>query len=180
MTTNVVRNDLDTASRTMPYHFESTRTLSAPAAVAFAYLDDHTRLAAHMSQSSWMMAGSRMSIETDDADGHATGSVIQIKGRILGLRLSVDEIVTEHSAPDRKVWQTIGTPRLLVVGDYRMGFAIAAQENVSSLRVFIDYALPKSWPARWLGRVLGAFYARWCTDSMANDAASHFQREVRS
>lgn len=162
----------------LPYHRETVRPVSASADAVFAYLDDHARLAAHMSKASWMMAGSHMNIETDDAGGRAPGSHIRMQGALLGLHLSLDEVVTEHFAPERKVWQTVGTPRLLVIGHYRMGFAITAQGNASSLRVFIDYALPSSWPARWLGLLLGAFYARWCTDSMANDAARHFEQRL--
>ena len=121
-----------------------------------------------------MMAGSKMSIRTDAASGQVLGSMISLRGRILGLRLSVDEVVTERIVGAGKTWQTVGTPRLLVIGHYRMGFAIAADGAVSVVRVFIDYALPDALPARWLGHLFGGFYARWCTDTMVHDAARHF------
>jgi len=116
-----------------------------------------------------------MTLETDGAGGREPGSLIRIRGRFLGLRLLVDEVVTDHVAPTRKAWRTVGTPRLLVIGHYQMGFVITDQGDQSGLRVFIDFALPDRWPERWLGRLLGRWYARWCTDSMANDAARHFQ-----
>lgn len=161
-------------------HCETALPLQASAATAFTYLDDHARLSAHMSKSSWMMAGSQMSIETDAAAGRAVGSLIKIRGAFLGLRLSVDEVVSERTAPARKVWKTTGTPRLIVIGHYAMGFEVTPHAERSSLRVFIDYALPESWPARWLGRLLGRMYARWCTDSMANDAMRHFRNDTTS
>ena len=74
----------------------------------------------------------------------------------------------------RKVWQTTGVPRLLVIGRYEMGFEITPRGASSLLRVFIDYVLPETPLARWLGRLLAALYARWCTESMAEDAAKHF------
>jgi hypothetical protein len=43
------------------------------------------------------------------------------------------------------------------------------------LRVFIDYALPAGTFGRWLGRLFGASYARWCTGTMAADAAASFE-----
>ena len=160
---------------TLPNHAETTVRLPASPSAAFGYLDDHARLSSHMSRSSWMTAGSRMTIESDAAKGQAIGSVIRLRGRMLGTRLSVDEVVSDRKVPDGKTWETIGTSHLLVIGQYRMGFAISAQGQESVLRVFIDYALPETWPARWLGRLLGRFYARWCTVSMAKDAARHFQ-----
>lgn len=161
---------------TLPNHGETTMRLPASPAEVFGYLDDHARLSAHMSRSSWMMAGSRMTIETDAARGQAIGSVIRLRGRMLGIRLSVNEVVSDRQVPHSKAWETIGTPHLLVIGHYRMGFAISAQGQESVLRVFIDYALPKTWPTRWLGRLFGRLYARWCAASMANDAVRHFQQ----
>ncbi len=58
----------------LPYHFESTVEVSAAAVAVFAHLDDHSRLSAHMSNSSWMMAGSRMAIELDGSEGRAFGA----------------------------------------------------------------------------------------------------------
>ncbi len=63
---------------------------------------------------------------------------------------------------------------LLVIGHYRMGFELLPQRNGSMLRVFIEYALPERVPARWLGRLFGLYYARWCTQQMVNDAVKHF------
>ena len=40
------------------------------------------------------------------------------------------------------------------------------------------YALPESGLPRWLGRMLGARYARWCTRRMANGAATHFEKPL--
>ena len=159
----------------LPYHFESTAEVSAAADAIFLHLDDHIRLSAHMSSSSWMMAGSRMAIELDASEGHAVGATIRLSGRVLGIPLCVEETVTERRSPLRKVWETTGTPRLLVIGQYRMGFEITPKGQASQLRVFIDYALPDGLFSRWAGRFFGRFYARWCTQRMAEDTAKHFK-----
>ena len=78
-----------------------------------------------------------------------------MSGTILGIHLFLDEVVTQHDPPYRKAWQTVGTPRLLVIGHYRMGFEINAETGGSKLRVFIDYALPASPSTRWLGTMQG-------------------------
>jgi hypothetical protein len=127
-----------------------------------------------MSESSWMMGGGKMTIELDAPKGQAVGSMIRLRGRVLGLTLGVDEAVTERVAPVRKVWQTVGEPRLLVMGPYTMGFEISGDGGGSRLRVFIDYVLPRSRPAHLLGLLFGGFCARWCTRQMVLDAAGFF------
>lgn len=155
-------------------HYEYKSDVLASAEEVFAYADDQTRLSSHMSQSSWKMGGGEMKIESDQGKGQAVGSKIRLSGRVLGIDLLVEEVVTERTAPRRKVWETIGQPRLLVIGHYRMGFEIAPRDGGSLLRVFIDYSLPEKGIARWLGILFGKFYARWCTKQMATDAAKHF------
>lgn len=168
--------------RSFPYHAESHGQLQAAAGRVFAHLDDHTRLSAHMSRRSWRMGWGRMDLHLDERAGRAVGSRIRLEGRILGLRLALEEVVTEHAPPTRKVWVTIGTPRLLVIGPYRMGFALVPTgagvsctgADAVTLTVFIDYALPDRGLSRLLGRLFGHWYARWCTERMVTDARAAF------
>ena len=157
----------------LPHHDESSALVSASPGRVFALIDDHERLSSHMSQSSWRMGGARMKTILDEHRGQRVGSHIRMSGRVLGLELSLDEVVTEREPPIRKVWETVGSPRLLVIGSYRMGFEVMPRGSGSQLRVFIDYALPSSWSARWLGRLFGGYYAQWCTQRTVNDAAEH-------
>lgn len=163
------------ANLVLPFHFESNIDVNAAAGDIFSLLDDHSRLSAHMTKPSWMMAGSVMTLEFDASHGRAVGAFIRLKGQVLGIPLSVKEVVTERNPPLRKVWNTIGRPQLMVIGSYRMGYEITPTFPSSHLRVFIDYALPDGPVSYWLGRLFGNFYARWCTQRMANDAATHFK-----
>ena len=162
------------SERSLPFHDETTALAHAPIDTVFAYLDDPTSLAAHMGRSSMMMMGSKMAIEVDAGGGHAIGSTIRMHGRLMGLSVSLEEVITEREAPHRKLWETIGTPQLLVIAHYRMGFELAPRGDSSLVRVFIDYGLPTTAPGSWLGRLFGGAYARWCTEQMAEGAARHF------
>jgi hypothetical protein len=162
----------------LPLHEESKAQVPAPVDAVFAYLDDHTRLSKHMTKSSWLMAGSSMSVQVDAAEGKAVGSKITMSGRILGVTLGVEEVVIERRPPVCKVWQTIGAPRLIVIESYRMGFAIDADGDASSLTVFIDYRVPSDGFGRAI-RFVGRVYARWCTAQMVRDTVAHFQRRVQ-
>ncbi len=155
-------------------HNESSGFVPSTQDQVFSYIDDYTRLSSHMNEPSWRMAGSRMQTELDEGRGKEIGSRIRLTGRFFGVDVLVDEIVTERSAPHRKVWETTGVPKLLVIGHYRMGFELSPQGDGSMLCVFIDYALPDRAPERWLGRMLGPYYARWCTQQMVIDVVKHF------
>ena len=114
-----------------PYHFETTVEVSATADAVFSHLDDHSRLSAHMSRPSLLMVGSRMAIELDASEGRAVGAIIRLRGRVLGIPLSVEEIITGRNPPLRKIWETTGTPNLLVIGQYRMGYEITPKGKAS-------------------------------------------------
>jgi hypothetical protein len=164
--------------RKLPHHTESTGLVAATADRVFAHLDDHTRLSAHMTRRSWMMAGSRMEIHLDAAGGRAVGSHIRLDGRVLGVRLEVEEVVTERESPRRKVWVTVGTPRLVAIGPYRMGFSLEpVHAGRVKLTVFLDYGPPTQRLSRLLGWPFGHAYARWCTARMVADAQSVFGHE---
>lgn len=140
----------------------------------FDYLDDQEKLAAHMNKPSMMMMGGRMFYEFDAARGRAVGSMIRMGGSFLWLTLLVEEMVTEHSRPRRKSWETQGAPRLIIIGRYRMGFEIDSSGASSRLRVSIDYDLPRSFLGAALGFLMAPLYARWCVGRMAGDARHTF------
>lgn len=156
-----------------PFHYERTVVMNAPINAAFAHLDDFHKLSAHMEQSSGMMMGSQMHIETDEREGRAVGSVVSMRGKMLGIQLSLREVVTERTPPTQKAWRTLDTD-LLVIGAYSLGFELHEQGQVTNLRVFMDYDLPKAGVGRWLGRLFGRAYAKWCTETMAADAVRRF------
>ena len=157
----------------MKRHMEASAHLAAEPHKVFALLDDQTRLAEHMGKPSLMMGGGKMTYELDEQKGQAVGSHIRMGGSAFGLQLFLDAVVTERIPPRRKVWQTVGMPRLVVIGSYKMGFELTGAGAGSTLKVWIDYDLPR----RGLGRfvpALGSAYARWCVKQMASDAVRAF------
>ena len=139
------------SDRSFPRHDESTALVHAPIDEVFAYLDDPMALSAHMGKSSMMMMGSKMSTEVDAGGGRVIGSKIRMRGSVMGIPVSLEEVVIERQPPRRKLWETIGTPRLLVLAHYRMGFELTPKGDSSLVRVFIDYSLPTIRPRPTLG-----------------------------
>lgn len=159
---------------TYAHHDEVSLDVAAQPAALFDHLDDQERLAAHMNKPTMMMMGGRMFYEFDAARGRAVGSVIRMGGNFLWLRLFVEEVVIEHVRPLRKMWETRGDPRLIVIDNYRMGFKIEDGGGLSRLRVFIDYDLPLCFIGRMLSALFAPIYARWCVERMAKDAKRAF------
>jgi len=159
----------------MPYahHTEARVNVSAAPADVFAFLDAQEALGAHMTQRSAMMAGARMIYELDEGRGRAVGSIIRMRGEMLGLTLRVEEVVTERVQPKRKVLETRGDQNMLVINAYRLGFEIEAAGGDTAFCVFIDYDLPPGFLAIF-ARLPAHLYARWCVTGMADAAVERF------
>lgn len=155
-------------------HYEDNTLVPASPEKVFSYADDHSNFSAHMSKSSWMMAGGKMDIQTDEGHGQKVGSHIRLKGDVLGINLFLDEVITQYDPPYRKQWQTVGNINLLVIGHYKMGLEIKPENGSSKFKVSIDYELPKSFKTRWLGFLFGGMYAKWCVSQMIKSVSEHF------
>ncbi|OQW47472.1 MAG: hypothetical protein A4S09_15235 [Proteobacteria bacterium SG_bin7] len=159
------------------YHYETKAILQASPQSAFDYLNDHRNLSAHMGKSSWMMAGSKMDVKLDEKQGQGVGAEIILYGKMMGIELFVREFVTVSESPKKKIWETSGPQKLLILDQYRMGFELIPAGENSELKVFIDYNLPHG-AQKILGVLFSKFYARWCTEQMAKDAKMYFSKRL--
>lgn len=157
-------------------HYEERIMINADAESIFAYADDHANFSSHMNKSSWMMGGGKMETKTDEDKGQKIGSHITMNGKVWGIDLFLDEVITEHKPPYRKAWETVGKVNLLVIDQYKLGFEINSNGDTSTLKVFIDFDLPKSAKTYWLGILFGEMYAKWCVNQMINGVNDYFRR----
>lgn len=156
-------------------HYEESTLIPAPAGKVFAYVDDFTNFSSHMNKSSWMMGGGKMQTVVDEGKGQKVGSHIRMSGKVFGINLYLDEVVTVHETPYRKVWQTVGNINLLVIDHYTLGYEIKAENNGCKIKVFIDYNLPRSLRTYWLGLLFGEMYSKWCVQQMINGVKENFK-----
>lgn len=160
-------------------HYEENVVLEVKPEEVFAYVDDHHKFSSHMNKSSWMLGGSRMETKVDEGQGQRIGSHITMSGKVFGISLFLDEVITKHEPPNRKVWETVGTPRLIVIGSYQLGFDLNHVNDGTNFKVFIDYELPKALNTRWLGFLFGGMYAKWCVRQMIQGVQEQF-KETRN
>jgi len=152
----------------------STIELLAPPQQVFEFLDDPAVVGAHMQKPSLMMLGATMEYDVDAGNGQVVGSIVKMRGKVLGMELFVEEIVTEWQPPWRKSWQTLGHPKLLVIDSYHMDFVVSPISGGSRVIVKIQYSYSRSPLGSWLGGVPARAYAKWCVSKMTTDAGSHF------
>jgi len=156
-------------------YYESSIALKTVPKEIFAYIDDHKSFSSHMAKPSWMMGGGSMKVTMDKGNGQRIGSHIRLNGKAFGINLFLDEVITKYTPPHIKSWETVGTPKLLVIGSYKMGIEIKEEDNGSNVHVFIDYQLPKT--NIWLGILFSKLYAKWCVHKMIRGAREHFTKE---
>lgn len=155
-------------------HYEESLIIPTKAEDLFSFMDDHRNLSAHMNKSSWIMGGGKMETWVDEGKGQKVGSHIKMGGKVFGINLFLDEVITHHEPPFHKEWQTMGKINLLVIDHYTLGFEIKPQDSSSLLRVYINYNLPKSAKTYWLGLLFGKMYAKWCVKQMIKSPRDHF------
>ena len=161
-------------------YYEENILIKAEAGSIFAFADNPKNFSSHMNKSSWMMGGGKMETKTDEGKGQKIDSHIRMGGSVFGINLFLDEVITEHKPPYRKVWNTVGKINLLVIDHYTLGFKIEPEKNNSKLTVFIEYNLPQSAKTHWLGVLFGDMYAKWCVGQMIQGVKEHFTQENRS
>jgi hypothetical protein len=91
--------------------------------------------------------------------GRPVGFHIWLDGRMLGISLGVERVVVERVPNRVKAWETVGTPRLMVIGPYRMCVVIAPRKGHCAVTIAIDYAMPSAGWERILGRAFELVYA---------------------
>jgi hypothetical protein len=160
-------------NKTYQKKFSDNKLVPAEAKKVFELIDDHSRLSSHMSKSSWMMGGGKMETKVDDKHGQQVGSHIKMSGKVFGIEIYLDEVITHYEPPVKKSWETVGSPKLLVIDHYRMTVEIEQNPKGSILKVAIDYDLPKK--NAWLGKLFSGFYAKWCVKQMIKDVDNYFK-----
>lgn len=170
MNATVRKEEVESLEQNFSLHYEVVGELPVKVERAFEYLDDPMKLSSHMNASSGMMMGSKMETRLDEGRGQKLGSKIIMEGKVLGITLFLEEIISSREPPFRKEWTIIGEPRLLVIGAYKMGFELKSVGQKTSMRMYIEYNLPKPIFSRILGLFFSGFYARWCTKQMLRAA----------
>jgi hypothetical protein len=143
------------------HHAEANKVVDRPMHQVFARLDDLVW------QSAVRHSGriSLSTVQVDERMGRKVGSLNMLEARFFGMRLVREEVVIERVPPARKRWITVGEPRMLVIGSYRMGFDLASVHGGTRVTVVMDYNLP----SRGLGIIIGRLFSRAYANSRTRE-----------
>lgn len=160
-------------SRRHDKHFKESVFIPASAGDVFDYVDDHSKYYSHVIKFARMLGG-QMELQTDERLGKAVGSHIRLSGNVFGKSLSLEEVVTKREPPSIKTWETVGTPKFLIVGQYQYNVSIEPQAKGSLLSVSFDFSPPEK--SGFLRRSLSNFYAKMCAREMATVTRNYFSK----
>ena len=141
---------------------------STPAKV-FAQMDDFSKTGMHMTESSMMMMGSKLTLKQLSTDGTGIGASYRWYGKMMGMTMDFSETVTKWEQNILKEWETVGEAKIIIMSWYRMWFEISPTENGTLAKISISYLPPKEWYYKILSFFFATWYCNWCLNNMLND-----------
>lgn len=148
---------------------ERTEIYSSPPQVVFPYLDDLGVTGMHMTQSSWMMMGSKLNVEYLTEHHSGLGTRYRWTGKMMGMKMDFTVEVTKWKEGEEKIWETLGTPELIIYSWYRMHLKLTKVANGTLAKLSISYDKPEGWFFKLLSFLFADWYCRWCLKHMLED-----------
>ena len=135
----------------------------------FSQMDDFSKTGMHMTESSMMMMGSKLTLEQLSSNSTGVGAKYRWYGKMMGMTMDFSEAVTKWQPPKLKEWETVGEAKIIIMSWYRMWFEIMPAENGTIARLSISYTSPKQWYYKILSFFFFFFYCNWCLNNMLQD-----------
>jgi hypothetical protein len=142
----------------------------------FVQMDDFSKTGMHMTESSMMMMGSKLTLEQLSEKANGIDSKYRWYGKMMGMTMDFSEAVTKWEAPKLKEWETFGEAKMIIMSWYKMWFEIAPDENGTIAKISISYLPPNEWYYKILSFFFVRFYCDWCLDNMLNDSKSNLEK----
>lgn len=148
---------------------ESVEIKSSPD-VVFSHIDYVRNIGMHMSKRSMPMMGGSLKTEILSKNDRGLGATYRMYGKVMGMKIDFTEKVTKWIENQEKVWETIGEPKLIIMGGYIMNLNVRPSNFGTRLTFGIKYSYPKSVFWKGISIVVGDWYAKWCLRNMCRDA----------
>jgi hypothetical protein len=155
-----------------------TARLAAPAMEVFPIIDDLGVTGVHMTRSSMMMMGSKLSLEYLTTNRTGLNSKYRWQGKMMGIPMDFTVLVTEWDPGRAKVWETIGESKLVIYSWYRMTLDLEESQSGTLATLSISYKRPKGFWNKLLSYVFADIYCIWCLRKMLGDANHSLQQKL--
>jgi hypothetical protein len=145
-------------------------TFPASAQIVFETIDDLGVTGMHMTKSSMMMMGSKLTLQFLTSNKTGFGSRYRWTGKMMGLAMDFTVEVTKWVNGVEKVWETIGKTKLIIYSWYRMELFVNETNGKTEAELSISYEKPKGFFNKIVSFLLADWYCRWCLRKMLGDA----------
>lgn len=141
----------------------------------FEKLDDLGVTGTHMTESSMMMMGNRLSLTYLSPNRTGLNSKYRWQGKMMGMPMDFTVLVTKWVANQEKIWETIGNADLIIYSWYRMSLNVYGTPGGTLAEMSISYKRPEGFWPRLLSFLFADVYCIWCLNKMLNDARKAIQ-----
>src|SRR6187551_958462 len=103
-------------------NYSRSLLIHADAHRVFTFMDDLAKTGMHMTESSMMMMGSKLTLEDITKNSSGVGATFLWYGKMMGMKMDFTEMVTAWMQDKSKTWETIGEAKIIIMSWYRMNF----------------------------------------------------------
>ncbi len=155
--------------------FQKTIIINATPQSVFEFMDDVRNSGMHMSKDSKAMMGTHLELQLLSKNFSGPETSYRYIGKVMGMTIDFTVVVTRWIQNMEKIWETIGHPKVIVIGWFRMFLKLTPKNGNTSVELGISYEKPKSFFGKILCFFFGSWYAKWCLKNMLNDAKKNLE-----
>lgn len=137
---------------------------------AFAYMDNIGNTGMHMTKSSMPMMGSKLELKQLSENATGLNSKFRWFGKMMGFTMDFTVVVTKWIKDKEKVWETIGEPKMIILGWYKMHLVLSPEGKNTKAELSLAYTKPTGLFFKFIAFFLAPFYANWCLNNMLQDS----------
>ena len=144
-------------------------TYPFPSDIVFQCLDNLGVTGMHMTQSSMMMMGSKLDLKFLTENHTGMGTKYRWTGKMMGIKMDFSVEVTKWVKDEEKIWETTGTPKMIIYSWYQMHLQLTKFPGSTSAELSISYEKPDGLFYQLLSFLFADWYCRWCLKHMLED-----------
>jgi len=138
-------------------------------------MDDIGNTGMHMQESSAMMMGRQLKLESLSENRTGLNSKFRWFGEMLGFTMDFTVKVTKWIKDKEKIWETVGVSKMIILSWYQMHLVLSPYGQNTKVELSITYTKPLNFFFGIIALFLAPWYADWCLKNMLNDSKKNIE-----
>ena len=130
----------------------------------------------HMMNRSGMMMGSKLDLQQLSENATGPDAKFRWTGNMLGYSMDFTVAVTKWIKDKEKVWETIGTARVMIFCWYQMRLLLSTLNDGTLAELSISYERATEPMGAFLSLIFAPWYANWCLKNMLEDSKKNLEQ----